>query len=94
MTKIIVKYLIFDKYNLEHIKRHNVTREEVEKVIQNLVYHRKAHTDRYLAIGRIGSRIITLVIKRESIGKYYLVTARDASKKERRDLYEKEDKNT
>ncbi|PIZ96626.1 MAG: hypothetical protein COX79_04745 [Candidatus Levybacteria bacterium CG_4_10_14_0_2_um_filter_36_16] len=94
MTRIVVKYLTFDKYNLEHIKKHNVTREEIEKAGKDFLYHRKSHTGRYLAIGRVGSRIITLVIRRESPGKYYLVSARDASKKERKDLYEKENKNS
>lgn len=90
MTRIVVKYLVFDEYNLEHIRKHNVTREEIEKIGKNFLYHRKTHTGRHFAVGRTGKRIITLVIRRISVGKYYLVTARDASKKERRDLYEKE----
>jgi len=90
MTRITVKCLVFDEYNLEHIKKHNVTREEVKKIGKNFLYHRKTHTGRYLAVGRTGKRIITLVIRRISVGKYYLVTARDASKKERKDIYEKE----
>lgn len=94
MTRVVVRYLIFDKQNLEHIKKHNVSREEIEKVGQSFIYHRKTHTGRYLAVGKVGARIITLVIRRESVGKYYLVTARDASKKERKDLYEKENKDS
>ncbi len=94
MTRIVVRYLVFDKYNLEHIKKHKVTRDEIEKIGKNFIYHRKTHTGRYLAVGRVNLRIITIVIKRISIGKYYPVTARDASKKERKDLYEKENKNS
>ena len=90
MTRITVKYLVFDEYNLEHIKKHNVTREEVKEIGKNFLYHRKTHTGRYLAVGRADKRIITLVIRRISSGKYYIVTARDASKKERQDVYEKE----
>lgn len=92
MTKVIVNQLIFDKYNLEHIKKHKVTKEEIEEVGKHFIYHRKTHTGRYLAVGRVGSRIITIVIRRESAGKYYPVTARDASRKERTDLYGKESK--
>ena len=92
MTKVIIRELVFDEYNLAHIKKHGVTREEMEEVGKNFLYHRKTHTGRYLAVGRAGLRIITLVIRRESQGKYYVVTARDASKKERRDVYEKESK--
>lgn len=90
MTRVTVKYLVFDEYNLEHIKKHNVTREEIEEIGKNFLYHRKTHTGRYLAVGRVNKRIITLVIRRISVGKYYLITARDASKKERKDIYEKE----
>ncbi|OGH38953.1 MAG: hypothetical protein A3B44_03560 [Candidatus Levybacteria bacterium RIFCSPLOWO2_01_FULL_38_21] len=90
MTRITVKYLVFDEYNLKHIKKHNVTKEEVKEIGKNFFYHRKTHTGRYLAVGRVGKRIITLVIRRISLGKYYLITARDASKKEGKDIYEKE----
>lgn len=94
MTRIIVKQLVFDEHNLEHIKKHNVTREEIEKLGKNFLYHRKTHTGRYLAVGRVSLRILTVIIKRKSVNSYYLITARDASKKEREDLYEKENKNS
>lgn len=90
MTRVVVRHLILDEYNLAHIKKHKVSREEVEKVGKNFLYHRRGHGGKYLAIGRVGSRILTIVIRRKAEGKYYLVTARDASKKERKDLYEKE----
>lgn len=89
MTRIVIKKLVWDEYNTEHIKKHNVTIEEVERVGKAFIYHRKTHTGRYLAVGRVGKRIITVIIRREVIGRYYAVTARDASKKERKDLYEK-----
>ena len=94
MTKIVVRALVFDKVNREHIKKHKVAQEEIEEVGKNFLYHRKTHTGRYLAVGRVGLRILTIVIRRVSAGKYYLVTARDASKKERKDLYEKEEQNS
>jgi uncharacterized DUF497 family protein len=93
MTRIVVRFLIFDKYNLEHIKKHKVTREDIEQ-LKEFAYHRKTHTGRYLIVGRVNSRILTVVIKREFIGQYYVVSARDASKKERKDLYDKENKNS
>lgn len=90
MTKVVVKELVFDDYNLEHIQKHGVTRAECEKVSQDFLYHRRTHTERYIVVGRFGTRILTLVVKRRGAGVYYLVTARDASRKERQDLYEKE----
>ena len=91
MTRIVIKQLVFDKYNLEHIQKHNVTVTEIKQAGKNLIYHRRSYKGRYLTISRSETRLITLVIKREE-GKYYLVTARDTSKKERRDVYAKEKK--
>lgn len=90
MTKIVIRTLVWDEYNIEHIKRHNVTVEEAEAAIDNLLAHRIGKKGRYIAIGRVGKRLISLVIRRESKGVYYLVTARDSSKKERKIVYEKE----
>lgn len=92
MTRIIVKKLILDLDNLFHISRHNVTREEVVGAGKRLAYHRETYNKRYLAVGRSGTKIITLILNRISMGKYYLVSARDASKKERKKVYEKERK--
>ena len=92
MTRIIVKELIWDDWNLEHIKKHNVLVSEAEEAGLNFVYHRVTYDGRYLAIGRTAQRILTLVLKRFSTGKYYPISARDSSKKERRELYEKEKK--
>ncbi|MDP2632781.1 MAG: hypothetical protein Q8P25_03600 [Candidatus Curtissbacteria bacterium] len=92
MTRIIVRELIWDKWNKEHIKRHGVTIDEVEVVARNILTHKKAKQERYLIIGRTGSRIITVIIDRKGVGIYYPVTARDAAKKERRKVYEKEKK--
>lgn len=90
MTRIVVKELVFDEWNREHIRKHNVTPEEARDAGKSLIYHRHTYKGRYLLIGRSGRRLITLVLKREGPGKYYPVTARDASRKERRRAYEKE----
>lgn len=92
MTKIIIRELVFDEYNREHIKKHNVTEIEIVEAGKRLIYHRKTYKGRYLAIGRTDVRLITLIIQREGTGRYFLITARDTSKKERRDVYEKEKK--
>lgn len=89
MTRIVIKKLVWDAYNIEHIKKHNVTVDEAEEAVKNFVSHKKGERGRYIAIGRSGSRLISLIVRRESIGVYYLVTARDSSKKERKEIYEK-----
>lgn len=90
MTRIKIKKLVWDEWNIEHIKKHNITVAETEKAVQNFIAHKKSKKGRYLAIGKSGSRLISMVIRRESTGVYYLVTARDSSKKERKEIYEKE----
>ena len=92
MTRIIVRDLVWDSYNTEHIKKHNVQKEEIILCVRRLVYHRRTHSGRYLCVGRSGKRIITVILRWQKLSTYYLITARDANKKERRDLYEKEGK--
>lgn len=91
MTRIIVKILIWDNWNLEHIQKHNVTKEEVEGA-KEIIYHRRTYDGKYLATGRSGDRLVTIILRRKNAGEYYEVTARDASKKERVKIYEKENK--
>lgn len=92
MTRVIIRHLVFDEYNRKHIKKHRVGETEIIETGKNLIYHRKTYRGRYLATGRCGTKLITLIIERKETGRYYLVTARDASKKERRKVYEKEKK--
>lgn len=90
MTRIIIRKLIWDQYNIEHIKKHNVTVQEAEEAVKNFIAHKKGKSGRYIAMGRSGTRLISLVISRVTIGVYYLTTARDSSKKERKEIYGKE----
>ncbi len=92
MTRIIIKEFIWDEYNLEHIRKHNVSQEEVEAVAKNIVTHKKAKKGRYVIIGRVGTRMLSVIINRKKTGIYYPVSARDSAKKERIKVYEKENK--
>lgn len=90
MTRIIVKDLVWTEYNVEHIKKHGVSREEVIEAVKKITYHKKTYNKRYLIVGRTGKRIVSVVVHRKEKGIYYVVTARDAEKKERKRVYEKE----
>lgn len=92
MTRIKIRELVWDTWNIEHIRKHNVSQQEVVESIENTLYHRRAHSGRYLSVGRAGKRIITVIIRWEKLATYYLVTARDANRKERKGVYEKESK--
>lgn len=90
MTRIVVKKLIWDEYNVDHVKKHNVTVQEVENTAKSSAVHKRAKKGRYLIIGRAGTRILSVVINRRGVGIYYPVSVRDSNKSERRILYEKE----
>lgn len=90
MTRIKIKYIKWDNWNREHIIKHGVTIEEIVEASKNLYFHRKTDKNRYLAVGRSNTRLLTLIINRENIGIYYLVTAFDTAKKDRKKVYEKE----
>lgn len=90
MTRIVVKELVWDEYNVEHIKKHNVSKDEAETAVKNFIGHRKAKKGRYIAIGKSKDRLISLVVEKKGPGIYYVVTARDSDKRERRIVNEKE----
>ncbi len=92
MTRIKVRELVWDEYNVEHIKKHGINQEEVIIATEHFIYHKQAHSGRYLLVGRTEKRILAIVVKRKKTSLYYVVTARDADKKERRRVYEKESK--
>jgi len=91
MTKIILEQLIWDDWNTGHIKKHKVTRAEVEEAIQRVKTHEEVKNGRFLLIGRAGSRLLSVILSQEEGNKYYVVTARDAARKERKHFYEEDE---
>jgi uncharacterized DUF497 family protein len=92
MTKIVIRSLIWNEWTIEHIKKHSVTIKEIQEIINYFKTHVKGHSGRYLMIGRSGTRIISVVVRRVKTSVYQVVTARDSNKIERSRLYEKEKK--
>lgn len=90
MTRIKIKKLVWDEFNVEHIKKHNITIREADEAVENFITHKRGRRGRYIAMGRSGSRLISLVIRRIGAGVYYPVSVRDSSRKERKEIYEKE----
>lgn len=89
MVVVRIQKIIWDKHNTKHIKKHCVSIEEIETIIKADVFIKEGYSGKKLLIGRVGSRILT-VIGTMKINKIYVVTARDASFKERHDFYEYE----
>lgn len=92
MTRIVLEQLIWNDWNIEHIKKHNVSSKEVEEAISNILAHRMGYGRKIILIGRSGKRLLSMIVAKEKGNKYYPVTVRDADRKERRLVYEKEKK--
>ncbi|OGK13373.1 hypothetical protein A3A93_03390 [Candidatus Roizmanbacteria bacterium RIFCSPLOWO2_01_FULL_38_12] len=80
-----ISSLIWDHWNADHIKKHNVTCKEVEELCSGKHKQQPTYKQRVLIIGKIKSgRALTVVLTEQSPGRCYVITARDTSKKERR----------
>ena len=83
MTDIL--RLIWDDWNIAHIARHAVVPEEVEQVCQGLPMFSETYGDRLRVVGPTRRRrMLTIILAPKEAGFYYPVTARPASRKERR----------
>lgn len=91
MTKIRIEQLVLEEKEkiIEHIKKHVVTQEEVEYLSTNIITYKNSYKGRIMFLGRVGKRILAVIVAKED-NKYHIITARDAGKKERKLLYEKE----
>lgn len=82
---IKVKEIVWDEWNVDHIKKHNISITEVEEVCRGHYKQQPSYKNRFLIFGKtLKRRLLTVVLARESKGKYYIITARDMSKKERK----------
>ena len=90
MTIIQVKSIVWNEKNREHIKKHNLEAGEVEEAITHIKAYRKGYKGRIILIGKTGKRLVSVVVAKERLRRYYVVTARDADRKERKLVYEKE----
>lgn len=84
---IKIKQLVWDEWNVEHIRRHKVSAEEVEEVCRRPTKTLKTYRERLIVLGKTKKgRLLTVVLAPKGKNKYYVVTTRDTSRKERRFL--------
>ncbi len=82
---VLVRRLLWDPRNVSHIARHQVTPDEVEQVCRGSPVSLGGFGGRLILIGPTrGSRMLAAVLDPEGGDVYYPVTARPASRKERR----------
>jgi uncharacterized DUF497 family protein len=86
---VTVNRLVWDSFNVPHVARHKVTPEEVEEVCQGDAVDLQSYRGRIILIGpsRAG-RMLAVVLDPRGHGVYCPVTARPASRKERRYYHE------
>ena len=93
MVTVEVRQLVWDNWNINHIKKHKVKPEEVEQAIESKTKTLESYQKRLLVLEQTNKkRLLTFVLELVENKKYYLVTARDMSRKERR--YYNEQKNS
>jgi len=81
--------LIWNEWNIEHIKKHDVSVDEVEEVFKSKKITKQSYLDRNIILGKTKKeRLLTVVISTEKQKNPYVVSARNMSKKERRHYYE------
>ena len=80
-----VRRLRWDAWNVDHIARHDVTPEEVEEVCHGQPMTSETYKERLRLIGPTSAgRMLTVILAPELQGAYYPITARPASRNERR----------
>jgi len=84
---IKIRQLIWDNWNVKHINTHRVNPDEVEEACKLIKKVFKTYKERLVILGKTKKeRLLTIILAPIGKGKYYVVTARDTSKKERRIL--------
>ena len=83
--ELTIDTLIWDNWNVQHIARHTVLPEEVEEAATDTyAVFLQAKGGRVMMLGRVKSRLLSVILaKQGDSDNYYVITARDMSKKER-----------
>ncbi len=87
---VYISRLRWDDWNRAHIARHDVTRDEAEEVCHGPYIDGEANKGRIILIGPTATgRMLAVILDPEpEPGVYYPVSARPASRKERRQYQE------
>jgi len=87
---IKIEELIWDDWNIGHIAKHGVNIVEVEETCGQPIKAFKSYQNRLIILGKTNNqRLLTIILVKQEKRIYYVVTARDMSRKERRLINEK-----
>jgi uncharacterized protein len=85
-----IRRLRFNDWNIDHIALHGVTPEEVEEACRIAPMFSETYRERLRLIGPTANgRMLTVILGPEEAGVFYPITARPASRKERRRYQER-----
>lgn len=91
--EIEIADLQWNDFNAEHVACHSVSVNEVQEACSNYIYVDKTYGDRYLLVGKtINQRFLSVVLSKLAKTKYYVVTARDSSRGERKKANDQKNK--
>lgn len=81
---LVVRKLIWDGWNIQHIARHHVVSDEVETICHNdPVVFRGQKKGRLVVIGITAEkRLLTIILEPKGRGQYYPITAYEADIKD------------
>ena len=83
-----MKKLIWNEWNIDHIRKHNVTVNEVEEAYKNKKFEIDSYSDRKKLYGLTNKgRMMIVIVSKENNKNLYVFSARDMSRKERREYY-------
>lgn len=88
MDKVKIKKseLVWDEWNIEHIAKHDVTKDEVEEIFARAVRAKESYSGRLMVFGNTKTKRLLAVVLEKVDNGYYVLSARSASRKERKDL--------
>ena len=92
---VYVRHLLFDNFNVRHLKKHDITIREVIAVCEGKHFTLPSYGGRLLLIGAIKGRVLSVVVApkpKEGKNVYYPVSARPASRKERKGYFQRNPK--
>lgn len=83
--EVMITELLWDNWNSDHITKHQLTPADVELALtdKDAVFLR-AKQERVMVLGRSNNRLLAIVLNQQvGTEQFYVITARDMSKKER-----------
>jgi uncharacterized DUF497 family protein len=79
--------LIWDDWNKDHIARHHVGIAEATEAVRNVPSLTRARDDTYRVIGQTDAgRYLFIIVVPRPLESFYVVTAREATRDERRNM--------